>query len=118
VIAILISCLGLYGLISFMVVQKTKEIGIRKVLGARVMSIIYLFSKEFTILIFLAFLIASPIAWYFTRDWLENFVFRISVGPLVFIFSIAVSLVIALLSVGYKALRAANANPITSLRSE
>lgn len=117
-LAILISCLGLYGLISFMVVQKTKEVGIRKVLGASVSSIMYLFSKEFTILILIAFALAIPAAWYMMQDWLKNFVYKIDIGIGVFIIAIIVSVFIAWLTVGYKAFRAAVANPVKSLRSE
>ncbi len=76
-LAIFISCLGLYGLVNFMVVQKTKEVGIRKVLGASVQSILYLFSKEFTILIAIAFVIAAPAAWYLMNNWLKDFAYKI-----------------------------------------
>lgn len=117
-IAIFISCLGLYGLVSFMAAQKTKEVGIRKVLGASVANIVYLFSKEFTLLIFVAFVIAAPIAWYLMSNWLDNFVFRISIGIGVFALAIFLSLVIAWLTVGYKAVSASLANPVKSLRSE
>jgi ABC-type antimicrobial peptide transport system permease subunit len=117
-LAIFISCLGLYGLISFMAVQKTKEVGIRKVLGASVKSIIYLFSKEFTILITIAFLLAAPAAWYLMSTWLKDFVYRIDIGIGVFLIAIVISILIAWLTVGYKALRAATVNPVKSLRSE
>ncbi|MCD6065742.1 MAG: FtsX-like permease family protein [Bacteroidetes bacterium] len=117
-LAIFISCLGLYGLISFMAVQKTKEVGIRKVLGAKVSSIVFLFSKEFTLLILIAFVIAAPLAWYFMNSWLENFAFRIHIGFGVFAIAILSSIIIAWLSVGYKAIRAAFANPVKSLRTE
>ncbi|MEO6303678.1 MAG: ABC transporter permease [Bacteroidia bacterium] len=117
-LAIFISCLGLYGLISFMVVQKTKEVGIRKVLGAGIGNILYLFSKEFTILIGIAFIIAAPIAYYFMNDWLQNFVFRTNIGSGVFIIAIITSTIVAWAAVGYKALRAALANPVKSLRTE
>lgn len=117
-IAILISCLGLYGLISFMVVQKTKEVGIRKVLGASIGSIVYLFSKEFTILITIAFVLAAPAAWYLMSTWLQNFEYRIPITIGVFLVAIVVSVAIAWITVGYKALRAALSNPVKSLRSE
>lgn len=117
-LALFISCLGLYGLISFMVVQKTKEVGIRKVLGAGINSIVYLFSKEFTILIGIAFLIAVPTAWYFMSHWLADFKFRINIGLWVFAIALIISLVIAWLTVGFKAVKAALANPVKSLRTE
>jgi predicted permease len=117
-LAIFISCLGLYGLVSFMAVQKTKEVGIRKVLGASVGSIVLLFSKEFTLLIFVAFLVAAPLAWWLMSEWLSNFVFKINLGVWIFITAIVVSIVIAWITVGFKAVRAALVNPVNSLRSE
>lgn len=117
-IAIFISCLGLYGLVSFMAVQRTKEIGIRKVLGASAGNIISLFSKEFMLLIGVAFAIAAPVAYYFMHNWLNNFSFRIPMGPGVFIITIASSIAIAWLTVSFQAIKAALANPVNSLRSE
>jgi putative ABC transport system permease protein len=117
-IAILISCLGLYGLISFMSEQKTKEVGIRKVLGASVTNIIYLFSKEFTILIIIAFVLAAPLAYYMMSKWLNNFAFRINIGVLVFVVAIVTSVIISWITVGYKSIQAAVANPVKSLRTE
>ncbi len=117
-IAIFISCLGLYGLVSFMALQKTKEVGIRKVLGASVGNIVIMFSKEFTILISIAFLIAIPVAWYFMNGWLQNFVYKINIGMGVFLLAIFSSLLIAWITVGYRAIRAALANPVQSLRTE
>jgi putative ABC transport system permease protein len=117
-IAIFISCLGLYGLISFMAVQRTKEVGIRKVLGASVSSIVYLFSKEFGVLIFISFIIATPSAWYIMNGWLQNFAYRIPLSAWVFVSAIIISTIIALLTVGYKAVKAALVNPVKSLRSE
>lgn len=117
-IAIFISCLGLYGLISFMALQRRKEIGVRKVLGAPVRDIVMMLSKEFTILISVAFLIASPIAWYFMHRWLQQYSFRINMGSWFFIATIMCSLMIAWITVGYTAIKAAMANPVISLRSE
>lgn len=117
-IAIFISCLGLYGLVSFMSVQRTREIGIRKVLGASVQHIIYLFSKEFTVLIIIGFVIATPVAWYMMNNWLQNFVFRIPISAGVFAIAILASVIIAWLTVGYKSLQAALKNPVVSLKSE
>ncbi|MEB0250117.1 ABC transporter permease, partial [Mucilaginibacter sp. 5B2] len=117
-IAIFISCLGLYGLVSFMAIQRTKEVGVRKVLGASVFSIVFLFSKEFMILISIAFVIAMPAAWYMMSGWLQNFAYRIPLTAGVFILAMVSSIAIAWLTVGYKAVRAALANPVKSLRSE
>ena len=117
-IAILIGCLGLYGLVTFMAEQKTKEIGVRKVLGATVFNIINLFSKEFIKLVLLAFVLAAPLAYYVMRGWLQNFEYRIDLGWGVFVGGIVATLVITLLTVGYRSLRAALANPVDSLRSE
>ncbi|HET7003835.1 MAG TPA: ABC transporter permease [Puia sp.] len=117
-IAIFISCLGLYGLVSFMAVQRTKEIGIRKVLGASVRTIIYLLSKEFTLLIILAFMISAPIAWYIMHEWLKNYAYQIPLSASIFLLAIGSSILIAWLTVAHRAINAALANPITSLRSE
>ncbi len=117
-LAIFISSLGLFGLVSFMAVQKTKEVGIRKVLGASERNIVYLFSKEFTVLILLSFVIAAPVAYYMMTNWLQDFVYRIKLGAGVFIIAIVISIFIAWITVGYKAVKAAMANPVKSLRTE
>ncbi len=117
-IAIFISCLGLYGLVSFMAAQRIKEVGIRKVLGASVNNIVYLFSREFTLLILLSFAIAAPLAWFLMNSWLQDFEYRIKLGAGIFGLAIASSIVIAWLTVAYKAIRAALVNPVKSLRSE
>lgn len=118
VLAVLISCLGLFGLVSFTTHQRTKEVGIRKVLGASVRSLLVMFSKEFVWLILIAFVIAAPLAWYFTRDWLADFAYRIAVGPGIFVLTVTTALIIALLTVGFQAWRAATANPVDALRNE
>jgi ABC-type antimicrobial peptide transport system permease subunit len=118
ILAIVISCLGLFGLVSFMAIQKTKEVGIRKVLGASVQNIVYLFSKEFTILIGIAFLIAAPLGYYFMHGWLSGFHYHTTIGWLVFVIAILSSMIIAWVTVGYKAIKAAIANPVKSLRTE
>lgn len=117
-IAIFISCLGLYGLVSFMAAQRKKEVGVRKVLGASVGNIVYLFSKEFTILIVIAFVIAAPLAWYVMSNWLSNFAYRINIGAGIFAAAIFITVLLAWLTVGYKSVKAAMANPVKSLRSE
>jgi ABC-type antimicrobial peptide transport system permease subunit len=117
-LAILISCFGLYGLVAFLAVQRMKEVGIRKVLGASVGSIVYLFSREFTLLTGLAFLISAPVAGMVMQRWLSGFYYHVALGWGVFALTLAVSLVIAWGTVGYKALRAAMVKPVESLRSE
>jgi putative ABC transport system permease protein len=118
IIAIFLSCLGLYGLASFMAVQRIKEVGIRKVLGATGSHIVYLFSKEFVILIAIAFAIATPLTWYFMHQWLQNYPFRIELSWWIFIVGGGVSIIIALITVSFQAIKAALANPVTSLRAE
>jgi len=117
-LAIFISCLGLYGLISFMAVQRKREIGIRKVLGAPVGNIVIMLLREFTILIAIAFLIAAPIARYFMHEWLQQYTYRIIMGVWFFAATIIGSLLIAWLTVGYTAIKAALTNPVKSLRTE
>ena len=118
VIAILLSCLGLYGLVSFMAVQRVKEVGVRKVLGASVASVIYLFSKEFIILVAIGFVIASPVAWYFMDKWLQDYVYRINISWWIFLMGGISAVVIALVTVSFQAIKAAIANPVKSLRAE
>ncbi|CAN5294309.1 ABC transporter permease [soil metagenome] len=117
-VAIFISCLGLYGLVTFMALQRKKEIGVRKVLGAPVSAILILLSREFTLLIVVAFLIASPVAWYLMHNWLKQYAYRINLGPALFVITIIGSILVAWATVGYTALKAALANPAKSLRNE
>lgn len=117
-IAIFIGCLGLYGLVAFMVSQKTKEIGIRKVLGSSIRELLWIFGKEFAILIVVAFLIAAPFGWWLMSNWLQDFEYHIQLGPWVFIAAVLLIGIITALTVGYQSLRAALMNPVKSLRSE
>jgi predicted permease len=116
--AIFIGCLGLFGLATFMANQRTKEIGVRKALGASVESIIILFSKEYVKLIFIGFLLASPLVWFLMNKWLAGFAYKITIGPAVFIAGLGATLAIAMATVGYKSFKAAIVNPIKSLRYE
>lgn len=117
-IAIFIGCLGLYGLAAFMVARKTKEIGIRKTLGASVPGILWLFGKEYFRLILAAFLIAAPLAWRLMNGWLQDYAYRISLGAGIFAMSLTATFCIAFLTVGIQSARAALADPVKSLRSE
>jgi putative ABC transport system permease protein len=118
IIAMLISCLGLYGLSTFMAERRFKEIGVRKVLGASAAQITALMSTEFIKLVLIAIVMAVPIAWYSANAWLMGFAYRISVEPSVFFYAATAALVIALASVSFESVRAASANPVKSLRSE
>ena len=117
-IAILISCLGLFGLAMFMAEQRKKEIGVRKVLGASVGSIVTLLSKDFLKLVFIAILIASPIAWYAMSQWLNDFAYKIDLQWWVFLLAGAVAVLVAFLTVSFQSIKSALMNPITSLRSD
>ncbi len=116
--AILIGCLGLYGLVLFMAERRTKEIGIRKVLGASVQQILILFSREFIKLVLVAFLLATPLAYFVMQHWLQSFAYKIEIGFPVFTGSLLFTLLLVLLTVGYHSLKAALANPVDSLRDE
>jgi ABC-type antimicrobial peptide transport system permease subunit len=117
-ITIFISCMGLFGLVMFAAQRRTKEIGIRKVLGASVADITTMLSKDFIVLVIIAILIASPIAWYFMDKWLQDFAYRINISWWVFILAGATAVLIALLTVSFQAIKAAIANPVKSLRTE
>jgi putative ABC transport system permease protein len=118
ILAIFVACLGVFGLTALNLARRTKEIGIRKVLGASVPSIVLLLSKEFTCLVLAANLIAWPLAWYAMHRWLESFAYRIELGPGVFVLGGVLALLIAWLTVSFQAIRAARANPVEALRYE
>jgi len=118
IVAIFISCLGLLGLASFTAEQRTKEIGIRKVLGSTVAGVVFLLSKEFIKWVLLANLIAWPVAYFVVRNWLQNFAFRTNIGWEIFLLSGSLALAISLLTVCYQSIKAALANPVDSLRYE
>lgn len=118
VIAVIIACLGLMGLSAYTAERRTREIGIRKVLGATVTGIVGLLSRDFMKLVAVGFLIGMPVAWYFMNRWLADFAYRIEIGPAVFLLAGGAALAVALLTVGWQSLRAATANPVDSLRTE
>jgi len=117
-IALIIGCMGLYGLVLFMVNQRTKEVGVRKVLGASVSSILWLFSWEYIQLIGIAFALAAPVAWWVMNGWLKNFEYKISISPFIFLSALLVTVVVALVTVSFQSIKAALTNPVKSLRSE
>ena len=117
-VSIFIGCLGLYGLISFVASQKRKEVGIRKVMGASVSSILVLFSTEFVRLVVIAFALATPLVWYFMGQWLQNFAYKIDIPWTKFIVGFMATLVIVLLTILYRSVKAAKMNPAITLRSE
>lgn len=117
-VAIVVGCMGLFGLVSFMSLQRTKEIGIRKVLGSNVAQILWIFGKEFSMLIVVAFGIASPAGWLLMNSWLMDYEYRVPLSSWIFLASLGATFVIAALTVGYRSMRAATANPVNSLRTE
>ncbi|MNS33010.1 Macrolide export ATP-binding/permease protein MacB [compost metagenome] len=117
-LAILISCLGLFGLASFVAEQRTKEIGVRKVLGATVFNLWRLISKDFVLLVIISFFIATPLAYYFMSGWLQRFEYRTEMSWWIFVFAGLAAILITLLTVSYQAIKAAIANPVKSLRTE
>jgi len=117
-LAIFISCLGLFGLAAYIAEQRTKEIGVRKVLGATVSQLWFLLSKDFVLLVVISCVIASPLALYFLQNWLQKYDYRVSIGPGVFLVSAVVAVLITLLTISFQAIKAAVANPVKSLRTE
>ena len=117
-LGVFISCLGLYGLSAFMAEQRTKEIGVRKVLGASVANLWGLMSKEFVVLVTISLVIASPIAYHFMNEWIMRYKYHTEISWWIFILTATGAIVITLLTVSYQSIKAATANPVKSLRSE
>jgi ABC-type antimicrobial peptide transport system permease subunit len=117
-LAVFISCLGLFGLAAYMAEQRTKEIGIRKVLGASVGQMVVLLGRDFMLLVLVSCVIASPVAYYFLHSWLQGYYYRISIGPGVFVLAAVLAVLITAATISFQSIRAALMNPVESLRSE
>jgi putative ABC transport system permease protein len=117
-LAIFISCLGLFGLAAYTAEQRTREIGIRKVLGATVSQVLLLLSGDFILLVGISCAIAAPMAYYFLHQWLAGYYYRITISPLVFVVAAVLALVITAITVGFQSVRSAMKNPVTALRTE
>ena len=117
-LAIFVACMGLFGLAMFSTLQRTKEIGVRKVLGASIKNILVLLCSDFLLLVFIAAICAFPVAWWLMNNWLQNFAYKIDIGWGVFAVAGLAAMLIAFLTVSYQALKAAIRNPVTSLRTE
>jgi ABC-type antimicrobial peptide transport system permease subunit len=117
-LAIFISCMGLFGLASYVAEQRTKEIGVRKVLGATVFNVWRLLSKDFIVLVIISCFIAIPVAWYFLNEWLQKYEYRIHMSWWIFAGAVSCALLITLITVSFQAIKAALANPVKSLRTE
>jgi ABC-type antimicrobial peptide transport system permease subunit len=118
ILSIAICCLGLYSLAVYMVNTRVKEIGIRKVLGASVVSLASLLSKDFIRLVLIAFVIASPVAWWILQSWLQGFTYRISISWWIFLATGFISVMIAMVTIGFRVVRSSLANPVKNLRTE
>ena len=118
ILAVFISCLGLFGIASFVAEQRTKDIGVRKVLGASIYNLWRMLSKDFVLLVIISCVIAIPLAWYFLNKWLLNYTYRTEISWWIFIIAAIVAVVIALVTVCFQAIKAAVANPVKSLRTE
>ena len=115
--AIFISCMGLFGLITFTTRQRIKEIGIRKTLGASVSNIVVMLCKDIVVLVLLAVIISSPVAWLLLNKWLQNYPYRVAISPLTFVLA-GLAICIALITISFQSIKAALANPVKSLRTE
>ena len=118
ILSFIVCCLGLFGLAHLSTNRRIKEIGIRKVLGASVSQVVALLSGDFLKLVFIAFIIAAPVSWLVMNKWLENFAYRIDIGPAVFIITAVIAIIIAMAAVSFQAIKIALANPVKSLRTE
>lgn len=118
ILAIFISCLGIFGLASFVAAQRTREIGIRKVLGASVVTIWQMLSRDFVVLVIISCLIATPIVYYLMSNWLEKYEYRTGISWWIFLLTFAAAILITILTASYQAIRAATMNPVKSLRAE
>ena len=117
-LAIVIACMGLFGLAAYTAEQRTKEIGIRKVMGASSSNVVALLTREFTKLVLISFIIATPLAWYLMKQWFSAFAYKTSMGAWPFALAGLIALVIAWFTVSYQSIKAAIANPVDSLRDE
>jgi len=118
VLAIIIACLGLFGLVTYAAEQRTKEIGIRKVLGADVANIVTMISKDFLKLVLIASIVAFPLAWWVMNKWLQDFAYRVNISWWIFVLAAVIAVLIALLTISFQSIKAAMANPVKSLRTE
>ncbi|HEX3023845.1 MAG TPA: FtsX-like permease family protein, partial [Chitinophagaceae bacterium] len=118
ILAVFVACLGLFGLVTFMAEQRTKEIGVRKVLGASVGNLVAMLSKDFLKLVIISTIIAFPVAWWGMRSWLQDFAYRINISWWIFLVAAIIALAVALITISFQAIKAANANPVKSLRTE
>ena len=117
-VTIFVACLGLLGLATFTAEQRTKEIGIRKVLGASIANIVSLLSIDFIKLVFIAFIIATPVAWYMMNKWLQDFAYKTNISSWIFLLTAVLAIAITIITVSFRAIRAAVVNPVDSLRAE
>ena len=117
-IAIIIACLGLFGMATLNAEQRTKEIGIIKIQGASVFDLVFMLSKDFTRFVIIAFIISSPIAYFFMKRWLSDFAYHVKFGALIFVSTLVIMLVLSWITIGYRAFRFANSNPVDALRDD
>lgn len=117
-LSIFIACMGLFGMVTLSITRRTKEIGVRKVLGANALQLVNLLSKDFLGLVAIAMVIASPVTWYLMNKWLQDFAYRVNIGWWIFILATVIAMLIAFITVSFQVVKAAVANPVKSLRTE